>query len=142
MILGRDLQTLIVEMRERMTTIERSYLARFSPALSPSELSALRFLVRKGSPHMGDLAAGIGIPQSSATNLVDKLCRRGLVTRTRPATNRRVVTLQAQKKAMALISEIEAEQIALCDELVAGIAGENADLIRQLLEQLAKRNEH
>ncbi|MEM9473431.1 MAG: MarR family winged helix-turn-helix transcriptional regulator [Pseudomonadota bacterium] len=136
MIAGQELQNLILELSGRMTQIEQDHASRFSPPLAPAEITAVRFIVRNSPVQMSELARGVGLAQSSATNLADKLCRRALAQRQRPEANRRVVMLMATDKACALIAAVEEDQVALCDELVAGLAADEADLLRRFLGRL------
>lgn len=142
MIAGRELQSLILELASRMAQIEQSHANRYRPPLAPNEMTAIRFLVRNAPVQMSDLARGVGLPQSSATNLADKLCRRALADRVRPEANRRVVVLSATEMACALVADIEAEQVALCDELVAGVAPGEAELLRRFLGKLTDDQVH
>ncbi len=138
MIGGQDLQTLIVELSQRMAQIETRYADAQEPPFAPAEMTMLRSVVREGAVRMSDLAASVKLPQSSATNVADRLCARDLVERKRPETNRRTVLLSATRKARRLMKKIEAEQLALCDELVAGLASEQAELLQNLLGQLTE----
>lgn len=140
MIDPRELQNLIVELSGRMERIERFHAGRHSPPLSPAEMTGMRLIVRNAPVQMNAFAKGAGVPQSSATNLADKLCRRGLAARHRSESNRRVVTLTPTEAGRALIADIELEQVALCDELVAGVAPDEAGLLRQLLNRLTKNH--
>lgn len=137
MVAGQDLQALILRLAGSMAKIETEAAAQFSPPLAASELTALRFIAQQTQVRMRDLAQNVGVPQSTATNLADKLIARGLVARARPETNRRVVTLSLTDASMRLISEIEGKQVALCDELVAGLGPAHADVLRQILGRVS-----
>lgn len=137
MIAGQELQTLILELASRMSQIEQTHAKAHSPPLAPAEMTALRFIVKNAPVRMSDLARNVSLPQSSATNLADKLHARALVRRERPEANRRVVTLTPTAPARRLIAKIETEQIAVCDELVAELAPPQAELLRQILGQLS-----
>ena len=136
-ISGDELQALILKLSDRMARVEQAYARTILPALAPAEMAALRYIVRNSPVRMSDLAQNVGLPQSSATNLADKLVSRALIERERPETNRRVVMLSATRTAHRLIKDIEAEQVALCDELVAGLEPGEAGVIRGLLNQLS-----
>lgn len=85
--------------RELMAQLEvlsgRFLVPQKSAELSRSETALLRFLADHGQSTMTDMSSGLGLALSSTTGVVDELVQRKLVSRRRPATDRRqvVVTL-------------------------------------------------
>jgi DNA-binding MarR family transcriptional regulator len=61
--------------------------------LTTSQLATLRQLGRHGALSAGDLARGISVSQATVTGIVDRLERRGLVTRSRDSEDRRRVVI-------------------------------------------------
>jgi DNA-binding MarR family transcriptional regulator len=55
------------------------------------QLRVLNFLGLRGASSVGEVAAGVGVAQPSATEMLDKLVRHGLVERTPDPCDRRVV---------------------------------------------------
>ena len=64
------------------------------PECSREEIRALIVLGSGGPRTMSDLAAALGVPLSTATHTVDRLCERDLVVRTRSDQDRRVVEVE------------------------------------------------
>lgn len=72
--------------------------------LTTSQLATLRQLGRHGALSAGDLARGIAVSQATVTGIVDRLERRGLVTRSRDLEDRRRVVIdltEAGRQAVA-----------------------------------------
>jgi len=61
--------------------------------LTTSQLATLRQLGRHGALSAGELARGISVSQATVTGIVDRLERRGLVTRSRDLEDRRRVVI-------------------------------------------------
>jgi DNA-binding MarR family transcriptional regulator len=55
------------------------------------QLRVLNFLGLRGASSVGEVAAGVGVAQPSATEMLDKLVRHGLLERTADPCDRRVV---------------------------------------------------
>lgn len=80
--------------------------------LSPSQLSALAAVNREGPLPVGALADEEQIAAPTATKVVDKLCRAGLVTRTTDPTDRRVSLVATTPAGTALLEDIRARRTA------------------------------
>jgi DNA-binding MarR family transcriptional regulator len=61
--------------------------------LTTSQLATLRQLGRHGALSAGEVARGISVSQATVTGIVDRLERRGLVTRSRDSVDRRRVVI-------------------------------------------------
>jgi MarR family transcriptional regulator, lower aerobic nicotinate degradation pathway regulator len=63
-------------------------------------------VLRDRTPTMHELATLLGLDKSSATGLVDRAERRGLVTRIPSSADRRVVQVELTDAGRALVSEV------------------------------------
>jgi DNA-binding MarR family transcriptional regulator len=63
----------------------------WAAGLTMPQLRVLFFLGRAGPSSVGEVAAGVGVSQPSATETLDRLVRAGLVARLPDGTDRRVV---------------------------------------------------
>ena len=70
-----------------------------------TQLSVLRGL-RNGPQAIGRLGQGVGLAPASATRLVDRLERRGLVSRSRKDDDRRSVTVRLEPSGERLLGEL------------------------------------
>ncbi len=71
--------------------------------INGAHLWALWEIGRARGMRVSDLSVALAMHQSTASNLLDKLVKRGLVTRNRSAEDQRVVTLAVTKKGAALL---------------------------------------
>lgn len=70
--------------------------------LTGPQLWALKTLQRAGSLSTGELAVALAVHQSSASILLDRLERRGLIRRVKGVTDRRVVRIELTSRGAAL----------------------------------------
>lgn len=86
------IQTSLVALRRilRATELNARVLAR-STGLSVAQLLVLEIVAATHHISPSKIAHEAGISQATATSLIDKLERRGLVVRTRSALDRRVI---------------------------------------------------
>jgi DNA-binding MarR family transcriptional regulator len=98
---------------DRLKAHEDELFARYD--LTPQQYNALRLLKsdQPKSIRTLDLAARLVSRAPDITRLVDKLEERGLISRDRPAENRRIVCLAITEKGLALLRELD-EPIREC----------------------------
>jgi DNA-binding MarR family transcriptional regulator len=98
---------------DRLRAFEDELFARHE--LTPQQYNALRLLrgEHPGTLRTLDLAARLVSRAPDITRLLDKLERRGLIERDRPAENRRVVDIGITRSGLALLGELE-RPIAQC----------------------------
>lgn len=72
--------------------------------LTTSQLATLRQLARRGALSAGDLARGIAVSQATITGIVDRLERRGLVTRVRDMEDRRRVVIDLTEAGREVVA--------------------------------------
>lgn len=72
--------------------------------LTTSQLAALRRIARRGRLSAGDVARGISVSQATITGVLDRLERRGLVTRTRDPEDRRRVVIELTELGREVVS--------------------------------------
>jgi len=84
----------------------------------------------------GDLAHNICHDAGSLTRLIDEMERRGLVTRSRSETDRRVVTLSLTARGSALVEQLAPRVMNLWNGLLAGFTHAEVDTLIDLLSRL------
>ena len=112
----------------------RKHLASLHPGLTskltPSKLRALDLLSERDL-RVGQLAARIGIDDTTATRLVDRLEALGLVDRRIEAADRRATTVALTRAGQELVEGIAAErQRFFCDVLDGLEPDERIELVR------------
>lgn len=94
------------------------------------ELDAIRLIGERGSVRMRTLTDVLGIPASSATNLVDRLVSKRLVRRTANEADRRIVQVSLDRQGKKIYRDALEEQLKLCREMLENFtANERIGLI-------------
>jgi len=81
----------------------RDILGNFN--VTPPQLNALNFL-RHGILTMGELGQKMYLACSTATDLIDRMERNGLIQRERDTSDRRVIRLKMTNKGNEVIEEV------------------------------------
>ena len=84
----------------------------------------------------GDLAHNICHDAGSLTRLVDEMIKRGLVTRSRGESDRRVVTLALTTRGSDLVEELAPRVMNFWNGLLAGFSHDEVDTLLNLLTRL------
>lgn len=89
--------------------------------ITPSEAGVIRIIARTPDVTQKQLADHVGATQSRVVALIDGLERKGLATRTRSATDRRIQHLELTDPGRALLPRLrtaaEAQETAITDGL-------------------------
>jgi MarR family transcriptional regulator for hemolysin len=116
--------------------MRRAYDTRLAGLdLKLSEAFLLSHVHTQGPMTQTQLAESLGIGRAATGSLVDALERKGLVERAADAGDRRVWLVATTERAGPLVDELATVDVALRDELWAGISGAER---RQLSETLLR----
>ncbi len=110
-------------------------IEHFKPyGISPQQYNILRILRGAGEPTKVQVIKERMIERApNATRLMDKLCDKKLIERTRCDHDRRVVFINISKKGLKLLSEIDANSNLL---FMDNITEEEATLLSDLLDKI------
>lgn len=112
----------------------RDILGNFE--ITNPQFDALLVLRENGELTMGELCAKMYLACSTATDLIDRMERNGLIERVRDSADRRVIRLRVLEKGSHIIDEVlEARQAYLAARFADLDEAEKRNLI-QALEQL------
>lgn len=75
--------------------------------ISTSQSAVLFYLKRRGGASMGDLAAAVGLKITSASGLIDRMEKKGLVSRRRSAADRRAVEVALTQSGRNMLLRAE-----------------------------------
>jgi DNA-binding MarR family transcriptional regulator len=158
-IARQDVQPLADELSQRWHELgavlrSRKLLGVLHPrsaaGLTPSKLRALDLLAEHGGMRVGELADGVGVDDTTATRLVDRLEDAGLAERRSNTDDRRATTVDLTPRGKRLLEGIASErQQFFCDVLaalepkeraeLARLTAKAADALRARSEELASR---
>ena len=85
-----------------------------------------------------ELAAAVGVRQPTLSHHLDSLERSGLITRERPAGNRRVQVVAMTDTGEQLFVRLRRAAAAFDGRLRAGLDDEDVETLRRLLTQVAE----
>ena len=105
-------------------------------AILPVWLVLLNLKIRKPA-NQRELAEAVCIREATLTHHLNAMDRRGLVTRTRDAANRRIHVVELTDAGEAVFGRLQQAAIAFDARLRAGYAEAELDSLRALLGRLA-----
>jgi DNA-binding MarR family transcriptional regulator len=105
----------------------------WAAGLSMPHIRVLFFLGKSGPSSVGDVAAGVGVSQPSATETLDKLVRHGLVERRPDTADRRVVRNALTAAGREMVDRPwETRRAVLANALRDASPGDRAEIARGL----------
>ena len=117
--------------------MRRAYDTRLAGLdLKLSEAFLLGHVHAHGPLTQTQLAEGLGIGRAATGSLVDALERKGLVQRAADAGDRRVWLVATTDRAGPVVDELAAVDVALRDELWAGITRAERQQLSEILLRL------
>jgi DNA-binding MarR family transcriptional regulator len=108
------------------------------PECSRTELRLLSALSRKAPRTMTELAGSLGIPLSTATRAIDKLAAKGLVERSRPTRDRRLVLVGFSVRGKAINQFIATSRNAIARSLLVRLRSDEARVLMRRLARLTR----
>ncbi len=118
----------------------------FQPALevarshevTESQLDCLRFIAGHKDCTPGDIARGLRISPAAATNLVDRLVRKGLANRQEDQEDRRIVLLSLTPSGTEAFEEISRSEEENFEKILSRLEPGHRDLLLQALDAFVK----
>ncbi|MDA0179785.1 MarR family transcriptional regulator [Solirubrobacter phytolaccae] len=130
-----DLSAVTQTLRELVAASnESAYRLARERNFNLTDSMALEVLDRRGPLGAAELARSIGIRAASATILIDRLERAGLVERRRDPGDRRRVTVVAVPEALAENLALWAPAIAAIDEVSRSLDADQQQVVQGYLE--------
>jgi DNA-binding MarR family transcriptional regulator len=109
--------------------------------LVPSQARALRVVTQQEAARLSDLAEALRIAPRSATEVVDALEERGLVTRTPDPGDRRAVLIRTTPEGMRIVGELGAARAADSRALFARLSVEDRETLGRILAELGRQDQ-
>ncbi len=106
--------------------------------ISRSEIAVLDTLGAEGAMTMGEVAARVRVPLSTATRIVDRMVQRGLVQRARPEDNRRVVRVALAPAGQRFYVEALAARMAGTAQMLRYLAASEQEQLLRLYRKMSE----
>ncbi|MBV8626455.1 MAG: MarR family transcriptional regulator [Paraburkholderia sp.] len=102
-----------------------------------STQASILFMVASGKCLLAaELAREYGIDASAVTRLIDRLEKRGLLTRVRSSEDRRAVRLALTPEGLALAARMPEIFNGVMDKLLAGFTAEETGFLKSMLRRI------
>ena len=110
----------IIELQRQVDRARRQYELDVWMALplSIAQLKSLFFISNQGSTNLGKLAVALGVTPTNVTGIVDRLVKKGLVTRTESDQDRRILLLRATDEGEELVAKLRQRRTGHMSEVL------------------------
>jgi DNA-binding MarR family transcriptional regulator len=134
---GGTTQRALSALVQLLASVEAIEFRRWGDlGLTISQLRVLH-LLREHPASCGQVAEHLGITASTATALIERIVRRGLVERAAREGDRRVTDLRLTESGRRLLEEKDRGQRGVITESIGELAGEDRERLAGLLDRLA-----
>ena len=130
----------MIELQRRVDRDRRQYEldAWMHLNLSIGQLKSLFFISNRGATSLSKLAVALGVTPTNTTGIVDRLLKRGLITRTESPEDRRVLLLRTTPPGDELIAELRQKRKERMAELFNRLTEEEATYVGEALKIMVR----
>jgi DNA-binding MarR family transcriptional regulator len=134
--LGESTDAVLVASRALVGIAARS-LAAVEDTVTLVQYRALVLLASGGEMNVGALAATLGLHQSTATRLCDRLVNKGLVERRHPAESRREVFVSLTSSGQGLVRAVSTRRRAEITKIIGRMPSARRALLVDAFSEFA-----
>jgi DNA-binding MarR family transcriptional regulator len=137
---SKELIEEMIELQRRVDRDRRQYEldAWMHLNLSIGQLKSLFFISNRGATSLSKLAAALSVTPTNTTGIVDRLLKRGLITRTESPDDRRVLLLRTTPLGDELITELRQKRKERMAELFNRLSEEEAKYMAEALKIMVR----
>ena len=137
---SKELIEEMIELQRRVDHDRRQYEldAWMHLNLSIGQLKSLFFISNRGATSLSKLAAALRVTPTNTTGIVDRLLKRGLITRTESPDDRRVLLLRTTPLGDELITELRQKRKERMAELFNRLSEEEAKYMAEALKIMVR----
>jgi DNA-binding MarR family transcriptional regulator len=106
--------------------------------LPAREMRAIVILSNRGRCIMSDFANAIGVPISTATHIIEKLVRKGLVVRVRSEEDRRVVHVELSEEGRKREFHFLQNRVAMGRDMLEPLSRGERELFLEMLVKMIR----
>jgi DNA-binding MarR family transcriptional regulator len=135
-----DLINKIIELQRLADHSWRQYqlIVWLSLPLTIAQVKSLFFISNQKETNPGKLAEALGVTPTNATGIIDRLVKKGLVSRTENPENRRMLLLRATGEGEELVAKLRERRKGHMAEILEPMNEEELMVIVQGLDSLVK----
>jgi DNA-binding MarR family transcriptional regulator len=111
----------IIELQRKVDQARTQYEPDvwFGLNVTVAQLKSLFFISHQGTTNLSKLAAALGVTPTNVTGIVDRLVKKGLVTRTESDQDRRILLLRATDDGEELVAKLRERRRGYMSEVLA-----------------------
>jgi DNA-binding MarR family transcriptional regulator len=134
--LPQDLGDLLGTVARRLRAASLSSLSAWD--VTPSQMRAVRVLTKHGTMRSSDLAGHLHIAPRSATEVVDALSEKGLVSRAPDPSDRRATLVALTEAGVALSDEVRRARGVESERMFERLSSADRDHLARILRTLTE----
>jgi len=104
--------------------------------LSIGQLKSLFFISNRGQTNLGSLAAALKVTPTNTTGIVERLVKRGLISRTENPEDRRFLVLKTTTRGEQLVSELRQRRSERMREILGRLNDSDITRLKTALKSL------
>jgi len=137
---NKELVEKMIELQRRVDRDRRQYELDvwMHLNLSIGQLKSLFFISNRGTTSLSKLAAALRVTPTNTTGIVDRLLKRGLITRKESPDDRRVLLLRTTPLGDELITELRQKRKERMAELFNRLSEEEAKYLTEALKIMVR----
>ena len=105
--------------------------------LNPPDMQTLLFVGERTTCIANDVAAHLRVAPTTASSIIDRLVRRGMLLRERTEENRRVVQLRLTKEGQKVQSQVLNYHLAHCRAMLGTLKRSEQEVFVRLISTIA-----
>jgi DNA-binding MarR family transcriptional regulator len=102
------------------------------------DFQTLHFVNSRAGCKSAEVAAFLGVAPTTAQSVIDRLIKRGLISRTRHTSNNRAVALSLTEQGIAVCAAINAQDRANCEAMLTALPAKTQALFVEQLGRIAQ----
>ena len=130
----------IIELQRKVDQARRQYEPDVWIGLNVTiaQLKSLFFISHQGTTNLSKLAAVLRVTPTNVTGIVDRLVKKGLVTRTESDQDRRILLLRATDDGEELVAKLRERRRGHMSEVLARMSVDELATLAQGFASLVK----
>jgi DNA-binding MarR family transcriptional regulator len=130
----------IIELQRKVDRARRQYQLDIwmSLPLTMAQLKSLFFISNQGSTNLGKLAEALRVTPTNMTGIVDRLVKKGLVSRTENSEDRRMLSLRVTAKGEGLVAKLRERRKGYMSEVLSDMNMDELAALHQGFSSLVK----